>query len=102
MARYERIVQTWISGLSELPGVSVDRGFPSEAGQPHGRTIMTLDDTAKLTAPELIQALWDGEPCIAVNAFGTGSVALNPQSIEDGEDVIVVEAIRALLTDEQA
>lgn len=97
LERYERIVQTWISGLSELPGVSVERGFPSEAGQPHGRAIVTLDDTAKLTAPELVEALWNGEPCIAVSAYGTGSVALNPQSIEDGEEVIVVNAIRALL-----
>jgi len=97
LARYENIVQFWISGLSELPGVSVERGFPSEAGQPHGRAIVSLDDTANMDAPTLVQALWDGEPCIAVNPFGTGSIALNPQSIEDGEEIVVVDAIRALL-----
>jgi len=97
LARYENIVQFWISGLSELPGVSVERGYPSEAGQPHGRAIVGLDETAKLDAPTLVQALWDGEPCIAVSPFGTGSIALNPQSIEDGEEVVVVEAIRRLL-----
>ncbi len=97
LARYENIVQSWISGLSEIPGVSVERGFPSEAGQPHGRAIVTLDESAKLDAPALVQALWEGEPCIAVSAFGTGTIALNPQSIDDGEEVIVVEAIRKLL-----
>lgn len=99
LARYENIVQFWISGLSELPGVSVERGFPSEAGQPHGRAIVALDETANLDAPTLVQALWDGEPCIAVSPLGTGSIALNPQSIEDGEEVVVVEAIRKLLAD---
>jgi len=99
LARYERIVQSWISGLSEIPGVSVERGFPSEAGQPHGRAIVTLHESAKMDAPTLVQALWDGEPCIAVSPFGTGSIALNPQSVEDGEEVIIVEAIRKLLAD---
>jgi len=97
LERYENIVQFWISGLSEIPGVSVERGYPSEAGQPHGRAIVALDEMAKLDAPALVQALWDSEPCIAVSAYGTGSIALNPQSIEDGEETIVVEAIRRLL-----
>ena len=99
LARYEHIVQNWISGLSELPGVTVERGFPSEAGQPHARAIVTLSAEAKLSAPEVIQRLWDGDPCIAVNPIGENGFALNPQSIEDGEDVIVAEAIQKLLGD---
>lgn len=99
LARYENIVQSWISGLSDLPGVSTERGFPSEAGQPHSRAIVTLDESAKMDAPTLAQHLWDGEPCIAVSTFGVGSIALNPQSIEDGEDVVVLEAIRKLLSE---
>jgi L-seryl-tRNA(Ser) seleniumtransferase len=99
LARYEQMVQSWIAALSELPGVTVSREFPSEAGQPMPRAIVTLDESASMDAPSLVQALWDGEPCIAVSPYGTGSVALNPQTIEPGEDVIVAEAIRALLGD---
>lgn len=57
---------------------------------------MALDDTARLGAPALVQALWDGDPRFAVNPFGTGSIALNPQTIEDGEETIVIDALRKL------
>jgi uncharacterized pyridoxal phosphate-dependent enzyme len=97
LARYEQMVQSWIAALSELPGVTVARDFPSEAGQPMPRAIVSFDETARMDAPALVQALWDGDPCIAVSPYGTGVVALNPQTIEPGEDVIVAEAIRALL-----
>ena len=97
LARYENIVQSWIAALSELPGVSVERGFPSEAGQPMARALVTLGDGAKLTAPALIDALWEQNPRIAVNPIGENGLALNPQTLEDGQDIIVAEAIRSLL-----
>jgi L-seryl-tRNA(Ser) seleniumtransferase len=61
------------------------------------RAIVTLGEDAKMDAPALVQALWDGDPCIAVSTYGTESIALNPQTIEPGEDVVVAEAIRRLL-----
>jgi hypothetical protein len=53
-----------------------------------------VGDSATLGAPALVQALWDGDPPIAVKPFGTGSIARNPQSIENGEDTIVIDALR--------
>lgn len=99
MARYEQITQSWMAALSELPGVSVERGFPSEAGQPMPRVIATLDGDAKLTATALTDALWEQNPRIAVSQLDDASFALNPQTIEDGEDVQVAEAIRDLLSE---
>lgn len=99
LARYEQITQSWIAALSELPGVSVERGFPSEAGQLMPRVIATLGADAKLTATELTEALWDMNPRIAVNQLDDASVALNPQTIEEGEDITVAEAIRDLLSE---
>jgi L-seryl-tRNA(Ser) seleniumtransferase len=97
IAAYEASVAMWIEGLRDLPGVTVERGFPSEAGQPHARAIVTLDSAARLSADALLQALWDGDPCIAVNPVGTNAIALNPQTLRKGEDVIVLRAIHALL-----
>ena len=37
---YEGTVQAWLAGLRDRPGVSVERGYPSEAGQPHARAIV--------------------------------------------------------------
>jgi L-seryl-tRNA(Ser) seleniumtransferase len=99
LARYEHIVQSWTAALSELPGVSVERGFPSEAGQPMARALVTLGDDAKLSAAALIDALWEQDPRIAVNPIGDNGFALNPQTIEAGEDIIVAEAIRTLLSE---
>lgn len=100
IARYETIVETWIAGLRGLPGVTVERSYPSEAGQPHGRAIVTLDARAKLDASGLIQALWDHDPHIAVSPVGTTGIALNPQPIEAGEELVVLEAILTLLSDD--
>jgi len=97
LERYEQVVQTWISGLSELPGVSVERGFPSEAGQPMARALVSIGPDAALTATALTEALWDQTPRIAVSQVDDATVALNPQTLADGEDVIVAEAIRDLL-----
>src|SRR5690606_5177686 len=36
IAWYEEVVAGRVAGLQGLPGVTVERGFPSEAGQPFG------------------------------------------------------------------
>jgi seryl-tRNA(Sec) selenium transferase len=97
LASYEAMVERWIDGLSGLPGVSVERGFPSEAGQPHARALVRLAPPAKMTQPVLIAALWDGEPRIAVGELGSDGIALNPQTLEPGEDEIVLRALQHLL-----
>ncbi|MBA2755441.1 MAG: aminotransferase class V-fold PLP-dependent enzyme, partial [Chloroflexia bacterium] len=40
LARYEAEVTYWVEGLAGIPGVRAERGYPSEAGQPHGRAIV--------------------------------------------------------------
>jgi L-seryl-tRNA(Ser) seleniumtransferase len=97
LAGYEATVQRWMDGLSGLPGVSVERVFPSEAGQPHGRAVVHLLPDGQWTRADLVRALWDGEPRIAVSEFGTDAIALNPQTLEPGEDALVLEALVKLL-----
>jgi uncharacterized pyridoxal phosphate-dependent enzyme len=97
LARYEAMVQRWIAGLADVPGVSAERGYPSEAGQPHGRAIVHLGPECAWTRPKLVRALWDAEPRIAVGEVGSDAIALNPQTLEPGEDEIVLEALRRLL-----
>ena len=94
---YEAIVQCWLDGLRGLPGVSVERGYPSEAGQPHARAVVHIGPTAVTTRAELVAALWDGDPRIAVGEVEPDAVALNPQTLEPGEDEIVLQAMRRLL-----
>lgn len=98
LERYEEIVQYWLDGLSGLPGVQVLRGYPSEAGQPHGRAIVRLEPECSVTRDELAIALMKGDPSIAVSVVDSDSIALNPQTIEDGEEIVVLDALRHVLT----
>jgi seryl-tRNA(Sec) selenium transferase len=95
LASYEQIVDRWIAGLRGVPGVVAERGYPSEAGQPHGRAVVRLLTTSGWTRDGLVQALWDGDPRIAVGVFGVpdDAIALNPQTIEPGEDLVVLDAL---------
>jgi uncharacterized pyridoxal phosphate-dependent enzyme len=98
LQRYEDIVKYWIDGVSDLPGVSAERAFPSEAGQPHPRAILRLGPDAKLSRDQLVERLWNRNPRVAVSEDETVNVALNPQTIQEGEEKLVLEAIREELS----
>jgi L-seryl-tRNA(Ser) seleniumtransferase len=100
LAGYEQMVDRWIAGLQGLPGVAVERGYPSEAGQPHSRAIVRLSTTSGWTRDELVAALWDCDPRIAVGTFRLpdDAIALNPQTLEPGEDTVVLDALVRLLS----
>lgn len=98
MRRYEEIVQYFVVGLDgQRPGVSARRDFPSEAGQPHPRALVTVDPaTVGLSLSRIIQLLQDGEPSIAVSG-GRKGIFLNPQTLEEGEEKIVLHRLREIL-----
>jgi len=99
LARYETVVEAWIAGLAGIPGVTAERRYPSEAGQPHGRAIVRFAPPCPWTRDQVVKALWDGEPCVAV-ATPRGEddvIALNPQTLEPGEEEIVLARLTAIL-----
>ncbi|MGE3798524.1 MAG: aminotransferase class V-fold PLP-dependent enzyme [Thermomicrobiales bacterium] len=98
LARYEQTVQLWNDGLSDISGIEVERVFPSEAGQPHGRTIVTFSARAPVSRDAAVDALWNRNPRIAVSPVGDDKIALNPQTVEPGEENIVLQALREVLT----
>jgi uncharacterized pyridoxal phosphate-dependent enzyme len=98
LARYEATVTRWLDGLGDLPGVHAERGFPSEAGQPHSRAIIRVTPTSGWTRDALINALWAHTPRIAVGTVAEDAIALNPQTLRPGEDITVLDTIRQYLT----
>ena len=98
IAGYEATVQRWLGDLSGLPGVTVERSYPSEAGQPHSRAILRIAPPCRLSRDEVIKALWEGDPRVAVSPVGTDGIALNPQTLEPGEDELVLKALRRVLS----
>ena len=99
LAGYEASVQRWIEGLQGIPGVTAERGYPSEAGQPHGRAIVRFAPPCPWTRVEVVAALWEGTPRVAVGIpLGMDdAIALNPQTLEPGEDEIVLARLRQVL-----
>ena len=99
IAQYEQTVREWIDGLQGIAGVTAERGYPSEAGQPHSRTIVRFSAASGVTRQGVVDALWDGDPRIAVG-LPTGdddAIALNPQTLEAGEAAIVLRRLREVL-----
>ena len=84
-------------GPSTRTSGSAERGYPSEAGQPHGRAIVEIGPESGWSRDELIGALWRNDPAIAVAPDGTRAIALNPQTLQPGEDDLVLAELQRLL-----
>jgi L-seryl-tRNA(Ser) seleniumtransferase len=97
LASYEDTVQGWLDGLRNLPAVAVERGFPSEAGQPHARAIVRIASACRLDRDAVVAALWERTPRVAVGTVGDDGIALNPQTLEPGEAAQVLAALREVL-----
>ncbi len=97
---YEVIVQNWIGGLAGIAGVTTERGFPSEAGQPHARTIVRLDVGFRKTRDQVIDELKNGDVWIEVGVLADqpNAIALNPQTLTREEVDIVAARLRQVLT----
>ncbi|MBX3071431.1 MAG: aminotransferase class V-fold PLP-dependent enzyme [Thermomicrobiales bacterium] len=94
LAQYEEIVRYWIAEMADIPGITVERSYPSEAGQPHSRAMVWVGPDARLTRDAAVDALWDLDPRIAVNAVDDDGIALNPQTLESGEEEVVLASVR--------
>jgi len=94
LAEYEVVVTRWIDGLADLPGVAAERGYPSEAGQPHSRAIVHIGPRCAA----VVAALKAHNPSIAVGAIDDETIALNPQTLDEGEDAVVLAALRHYLS----
>jgi L-seryl-tRNA(Ser) seleniumtransferase len=97
---YETIVQSWIENLGNIAGVTMERGFPSEAGQPHARAIVRLYAGFRKTRDQIIDELKTGDVWIEVGevADQPNAIALNPQTLTREEADIVSARLRQILT----
>ena len=95
---YEDQVAWAVQAAAQIPGLSAGRNFPSEAGQPMPRAELTLSPSLPIGRDELLRRLLAGEPAIALAAAGEHGVFINPQTLQPGEEKIILEQIRAILS----
>jgi uncharacterized pyridoxal phosphate-dependent enzyme len=102
MATYEDRVQYVIDAFAGHKHVSARRSFPSEAGQPMPRAEIGFDERKLgITRDEILAQLRAGEPSIALAAAGKDGVFVNPQTLQPGQEEVIVNRIVQILHDRQ-
>ena len=95
---YEAQVAWVLNALAGKPGLTAQRSFPSEAGQPMPRAEILLDEAALgITRDELLAKLMACNPAISLAGSGAHGVFINPQTLRPGEVRVVVEEILKVL-----
>ncbi len=93
---YEAIVAHWLDRLNSVPGLTAERVFPNEAGQPTPRCRVRFDPELELNAADVVKQLWDGDPRIAVAVDGKDAISFTPELLRDGEENILLGRILSL------
>ena len=90
-SQMEEIVAGWCSELNRLDGVTATRSFPSEANQPMPRTRVQIDaSVVGRTYSEILQGMREGTPSVNAASGPDETIMLNPQTLEEGEEEIVL------------
>lgn len=102
IASYEEQVEHFITELARVDNVTVERDFPSEAGQPMPRAKITIDEDAT-GAPrdDVLAALREGEPPIELAPAGRDGICVNPQTLRSGEERIISNRLLRVLLSQQ-
>ncbi|MCH2662586.1 hypothetical protein MK163_19260 [bacterium] len=95
MARWQRMAAAMCAGLEGIDGVEVGIDFPTYGARPLviPRARLQVDEEVLgKTVAEIEAELEKGTPAVAVLPQ-PGTIWLNPQHLEDGEEDIVVERV---------
>ena len=98
---WEEMVARMVDALADMPGVNARRVAPVGPGvQPNWIPRVYLDwdpSIIPLSRNEVKSRLRQGQPGIAVGTTAAG-LCLNPQTLASGEETIVVQCLRAVLS----
>ena len=95
----ENTVTLWCDSFNIVYGLTAQRSFPNEAGQPFPRCHIEVDaQKIGMNRDELVDALAKGSPSIMVQPDGDSGLYLNPMTLEAGEEKIVQDRLLAIVT----
>lgn len=96
-ARWEARVAYWVAELNALPGVRAWRALPQGPGiRPVTIPRAWVEWDSGMSPAQVLEQLWSGEPPIAAGSLGS-TLFLNPQTLEEGEEIVVVERLKEIL-----
>ena len=94
LAEWESTVAGWSGRLSAIPGVRAERAWPNEAGQPTPRLhVMVERGELGFGARDVVDALWELDPRVAVLADGADAFYMTPDTLDEGQAELVIEAV---------
>jgi uncharacterized pyridoxal phosphate-dependent enzyme len=97
MQTYEDQVSWIVAAFSGIPHVSARRSFPSEAGQPMPRAeIILSEQSLGISRDEVLRQLYTGSPAIHLSPAGATGIYVNPQTLQDGQERIIVKRIKEI------
>ncbi len=89
-AEYEARLQTIVEQLEWTPGLSLRKHFGTDVGKPFNHLRLLVDERlAGFSTRQLIRALDEANPRIAVGELATGEVMINAETLNPGEEYIV-------------
>jgi L-seryl-tRNA(Ser) seleniumtransferase len=95
---YEDQVAAVVRAFSDVLGVQARRSFPNSSGQPLPRAELIFDPAQiGLTRDEILARLWSGEPAISLLGSGAHGIFVNPQTLQPGEELIIVDRLKEIL-----
>lgn len=95
-AGWESTVAEWAASLSEITGVRAERAWPNEAGQPTPRLrVEIMRSQSAFSAKDIVAGLWERDPRVAVLPAGDDVFFMTPDTLNDGEAPLVLEAVSA-------
>ncbi len=102
MQSYEDQVAAVVQAFADVPGVEARRSFPNEAGQPMPRAELIIDGgEIHITRDQLLEHLMAGDPAISLAASGINGIYINPQTLQTGENQIIIHRIKEILGESQ-
>ena len=101
MARWQGMAERMRDALQDVDGVKGEVTYPTRGGRPLciPRTRLAIDEAVVgCTIVEMDEVLEGGNPAVAVFAdAANGAIWLNPQHLEDGEEMLVAKRLVELL-----
>ena len=96
--RFEAQVATVVQRVAGRPGVTGRVEMPSEAGQPLPRALLRFDAAlAGQSRDQIVEQLNSGEPAIEVSPEGDDGIYVNPQTLMEGEEVVIANRLAEIL-----
>jgi L-seryl-tRNA(Ser) seleniumtransferase len=102
LSQDEEIVAGWCSELNHIQGISAERSVPNVAGQPWPRAKVVIDTAmVGMSRDDVVLALRNGTPSIEILPGDNDTIFVNPMTLQDGEEQIVLDRLIEVLKKRQ-